>query len=172
MITVLTATNRNGNNTQIIAEKYLEFLHAEGAKAQYFSLELLPNDFSFMSIHQTKSEAFKQLLDTYFKSAQKIVIVVPEYNGSYPGVLKSFIDATRPEIWHGKKVSLVGIASGRGGNVLGMEHLSSILHHLQMIIMPQRLPISRVEELVQERVLKDEITLDLIHKHAKRFIHF
>jgi len=34
------------------------------------------------------------------------------------------LDDIHPDINRGKKVGLIGVATGRGGNIRGMEHLS------------------------------------------------
>ena len=45
--------------------------------------------------------------------ADGLVIVVPEYNGSYPGALKLFIDMLKfPESFENKPVAFIGIAAG------------------------------------------------------------
>ncbi len=100
------------------------------------------------------------------------MIVAPEYNGSFPGVLKAFIDGVHPENFRYKKVSLVGVSSGRAGNVIGMEHLNSILTYLQMFVMPQKLPISRITDLIQNNELTDAATIRALENHVELFLKF
>ncbi len=45
-------------------------------------------------------------------AADAVVVIVPEYNHSYPGPLKSALDATGPE-WHGKPVAFVSYGGSR-----------------------------------------------------------
>jgi chromate reductase len=82
-------------------------------------------------------------------------VVSPEYNGSFPGVLKLFLDALSvkdyKKTFSGKRVSLIGVASGRAGNFRGMEHLTGIFNYLNMIVMPNKLPISSVEKVIDEK---------------------
>ena len=43
-------------------------------------------------------------------ASQKFVIIVPEYNGSFPGVLKTFFDGLKfPSTFTDKNCALVGI---------------------------------------------------------------
>jgi NAD(P)H-dependent FMN reductase len=105
------------------------------------------------------------LLDEFILPAQKIVFIVPEYNGSFPGVLKIFLDAVHPDTNRGKKVALVGVSSGRAGNIRGLDHLTGVLHYLGMHILPNKLPISSVLTLLDANgSLKDENTIKALEK--------
>jgi hypothetical protein len=66
----------------------------------------------------------------------------------------------------------VGIASGRGGNLIGIDQLVTVLNYLQVNVMPQRLPISRIEDLLIDGEIKDETTLKLISQFVDRFVKF
>ena len=51
-------------------------------------------------------------------AAAGLHLVVPEYNGSFPGALKYFIDMLRfPESFEHKPVAIVGVASGEWGGL-------------------------------------------------------
>jgi chromate reductase len=70
-------------------------------------------------------------------------------------------------------VALLGVASGRAGNLRGMDHLTGILNYLGAIVMPDKLPISRIGELLDaEGQLNDELTLATMRLHAEEFVHF
>jgi NAD(P)H-dependent FMN reductase len=58
--------------------------------------------------------------------------VIPEYNGSYPGVLKLFIDASPVKSFWNKHASIVGLSDGHAGNSRGQDHLTGVLHYLKM----------------------------------------
>ncbi len=64
-------------------------------------------------------------------------------------------------------------ASGRSGNLRGMDHLTGILMYMNMIIYPDRLPVSRIEHLLAEKVtLTDTDTQNAITKLLNEFILF
>ncbi|MCC6838141.1 MAG: NAD(P)H-dependent oxidoreductase, partial [Bacteroidia bacterium] len=89
---------------------------------------------------------------------------------SYPGILKLFFDAIHPDLNRGKKVGLVGVASGRAGNLRGMEHLTGVLNYLGMHVHPNKLPISSVLALINESGdLVDLNTLKVLEKHISDF---
>ena len=99
---------------------------------------------------------------------------MPEYNGSYPGILKLMIDNSDVKnVWWHKKVLLVGVSTGRAGNLRGMEHLTGSLLHMKMLVHPNRLPISIVDKLMDtEDRFSDENTIKAIQTQLAEFIKF
>src|SRR5438105_3093929 len=141
MYTIISGTNRPGSNTIRIAEQYQQLLAEKGIAASLLSLENL--DVS------KRNPAIQKLEDEILIPSKKIIFVSPEYNGSIPGVLKCLIDISDIErVWWGKKALLIGVSSGRAGNLRGMEHLTGILHYIRMVVHPNKLPISVVDELL------------------------
>lgn len=60
------------------------------------------------------------------KSADGIIIVTPEYNGSFPASLKNAIDLLYDE-WHGKPVSISTVSSGIFGGSQALVSLQFVL---------------------------------------------
>lgn len=173
MITVICATNREENHTSVVAEFYVELLKEKKQEVRYLSLEDLPEDCAFNNnIFGKKNEEFTGIVEKFIARSPKLVIVAPEYNGSIPGVLKVFIDGIEPKLFEGKKAALVGVASGRSGNVRGMDHLTNILNYLEVQILPFKVPVSRVLNIISGGVIKDEETRKTLEKQAEKFIKF
>ena len=171
MITIISATNRPQSNTLKIAQNYAQLIEKQGVKTKLFSLEQLPADFIITDLYNKRSENFQQLLNEFIIPAEKFVFIVPEYNGSFPGVLKTFLDAVHPDTNRSKKVALVGVATGRAGNLRGMDHLTGILHYLGMHILPNKQPISSVLALLNaDGSLKDENTIKALEKQIGEFV--
>src|SRR5690606_17395729 len=99
-----------------------------------------------------RSASMKEIENEYLIPAEKFVIIMPEYNGSFPGILKLLFDNSdiRQCWWH-KKAALVGVADGRGGNLRGIEHMTNILHYLRMNVYYDKIPISRIHEEIHEK---------------------
>ncbi len=162
MTTIICATNRPKNQTRKVVEAYRNVVEKTGDDARVFSMEELPPDFIFNDSFGRRTTPFSALVETHIHPAEKLVIVAPEYNGSYPGIFKAFLDANNPKIWEGKKVALVGVASGRAGNIRGLDHLVQVCHHLKMLVSPLQIPISRLDSLMEENgAFSHQITLDL-----------
>lgn len=172
MYTIICATNRKNNLSQIFAKFYQQILEENQANVKFLSLESLPRDIAFLGQYGEKSEELSAIIKKYIVESKKFVIVAPEYNGSFPGVFKMFIDTTHPDNWKGKKVALVGVSGGRAGNVIGMEHMTSFLNYLKLNILPFKLPISRIETLISDGQISDAETKKLIQVHARSFLDF
>lgn len=166
MYTIISGTNRKNNTTIRIANIYQEVFKSFGVDAQVLSLvEIFP---------EAGTESMKALEDKYLLEASKFIFIAPEYNGSIPGILKLLIDeAEWKSCWKNKKAMLVGVSTGRAGNLRGMDHLASILHHMHMNVMPYMLPLSRVNDILHEDGnISDTVTMKNIEQQVKSFIQF
>ncbi len=173
MITIISSTNRPDSNSLKIAQFYSKIMEKQGVKSEILSLEKVPVDIAFNELFSRRSTEFQELLDRYIIPVQKYVIIAPEYNGSFPGILKTFIDAMHPELIRGKKVALVGVSNGRAGNLRGMDHLTGILHYLGLHVHPNKLPISSVLSLLDDNGnLTDDTTIMALEKHALGVINY
>ncbi|MCA1751243.1 MAG: NADPH-dependent FMN reductase, partial [Cryomorphaceae bacterium] len=125
MTTVIAATDRRDSNSLNVARQYVESIEAQGTDVQLLSLTDLPPDFFTEGRYGTPPPSFEQVLHKGIAEVSHFIFVVPEYNGSFPGVLKFFLDIVPPAIWAGKKAALAGVASGRAGNLRGLDHLTA-----------------------------------------------
>ena len=76
-------------------------------------------------------------------AVKKFVFITPEYNGSFPGVLKAFIDGMRyPGTFEGKKCALVGLSAGNQGAALAMSHLTDIFNYLGMNVLAKQTSVT------------------------------
>ncbi len=181
MITVFSGTNRRNSLSRKLAEQVFEIFKANTNEVvEFFSLEDLPDDILHIDMYGSgnQSAALSAIQDKLFIPSNKLYFVIPEYNGSYPGILKLFIDACSirayKETFHGgKKAALLGVASGRAGNLRGLEHFTGVLNYLHISVMPPNQPISRIESLiVEENKIIDPTILSEIENHVKKFIAY
>jgi NAD(P)H-dependent FMN reductase len=166
MYTIISGTNRPGSTTIKIAEQYQQLLAEKNIRATLVTLENY--DVS------ARNPAILQLEKDVLIPSDKIIFVSPEYNGSFPGVLKCFIDISDiRKVWWGKKALLTGISSGRAGNIRGMEHLTGILHYVKVVVHPNKLPISVIDTLVNEEgYINDPLTLKIMRMQVDEFTDF
>jgi NAD(P)H-dependent FMN reductase len=173
MITIICGTNRPQNNTSIIVKAYADMLKSKGNATQILWLEDLPADFIFKNeVLGGASDKLKKIAEQYIEKPEKLVIISPEYNGGFPGVLKSFIDSIVPQLFENKKIALVGVASGRAGNLRGMDQLTNILHYLKAHVLPLKVPVSSINKLIDEHELTDESTREVLTKQIDQFLAF
>ena len=75
------------------------------------------------------------------------------------------------EIWFHKKALLTGVATGRAGNLRGMDHLADVLNYMKITVHPNKLPISAVNNVVNsEGKIIDNNTLKAINQQLDEFI--
>lgn len=174
MITLISATNNADSHTEIISRIYFNELKKFTDDVLFFSLEELDGLTINNFMYDKKIDEIKQLQDKYISPAQKFLFVIPEYNGSYPGVLKLFIDALDVKLsLYGKKAGIVGVATGRAGNLRGIDHLTAVLHHMHVAVLPKYFPLSNVQlELDENNQLKNPKTTVQFRQHAKAFMEF
>ncbi|MBK6392251.1 MAG: NAD(P)H-dependent oxidoreductase [Saprospiraceae bacterium] len=181
MLLIIHGTNRQASQSKPISDFVFEY-----SKSRYEEkVELLDltnikmNAFESVSMYEkdTISAEITHIKDTLLIPSTKMVFIAPEYNGSFPGILKLFIDAcsvkdARDSFYH-KKACLIGVASGRAGNLRGMDHLTSILMYMNMIVFPNRLPISKIESLLNaQNQLVDPTTQHTLGTLLDDFIRF
>ena len=174
MYTIIAATNRKGSNALKVANIYLELAKAEGLDVKLLSLEKLTGDIIHEGMYDDSVGLMAEIQDEYLKPADKFIFIVPEYNGSFPGIFKLFIDASDlPECWYGKKVCLVGEAAGRAGNLRGLDQLTCNLAYMHMNVFWDRVPISSINsELNEDGRFADSGTLAVLRKQLQGFIEF
>lgn len=175
---MVSGTNRPESHTAVLARFVVDHLQKKGVEANL--VDLLEIDRSMLSVEMYEeagqSLEVKQIQDQSFVPQERFIFLAPEYNGSIPGVLKVFIDALsvrkyEASFFH-KKACLIGVASGRAGNLRGLDHLSDILSYLGVIVFPEKLPVSRVFEFVEGGQLTDEEVRKTIAKLIDDFLEF
>ncbi|WP_431294206.1 NADPH-dependent FMN reductase [Pedobacter sp. P26] len=173
MITIIAATNRPNSNTLKVAKYYQRQLKENGADASLFSLEHLPVDVLNTDMYGKRSEAFQKIQNMIYQT-EKFLFIMPEYNGSYPGVLKVLIDACNfPDSFYDKKAALVGISSGKYGNIRGVDHFTGVCHYIHLNILPLRLHIPNIKaELDAEGNFNHPDTIKFINEQIEKFIKF
>ncbi len=174
MITIISGTNKTDSLSRIISGIYYNKLRALNVNTRFLSLEDISYNFISGGMYDYHHNEIIQLQENIFNPTKKFIFVLPEYNGSIPGVLKLLIDALDvKEAFHGKKAALTGVATGRAGNLRGLDHMASILQHMQVNVMPQMLPISKVkDELDQYGEFVKSATIKTIEKHIASILLF
>src|SRR5687767_5155084 len=129
MITIISGTNRPNSNARLISDIYASLLQHRAIPHQILDLTDVPTDFITTALYGNsgKNPEFNKLIGL-IENSEKIIFVVPEYNGSFPGILKTFIDGlSYPNSFRNKKAALVGISTGTQGGALALSHLTDVL---------------------------------------------
>lgn len=174
MITIISGTNRKNSVSKQIALQYEEILNQNGIKTTLIDLENLPTDFIKTALYENQgtNEDFNPIRE-HMKEAQKYVFIVPEYNGSFPGILKTFIDALEfPGTLKGKKCAIVGLSAGVQGAVMALSHLTDIFNYLGMHVFANKPKLMKISGLMDAGKITDASSIRRLEEQAKSFIEF
>lgn len=176
MVLIISGTNRNNSRSRVIADLYARILDEQFVENEVLDLNILPKDFIFSALYENAltHPDFNKVQEKV-DHVEKIVFIISEYNGSFPGALKAFIDGLRyPDTFNGKKGALVGFSSNSQGAALALSHMTDILHHLGMTVLPERTKIPFIEDLLDEneKQLKQPFYHNLLVHQATAFSSF
>src|SRR5437667_794119 len=91
------------------------------------------------------SAVTKKLQDTV-RAATGVILVTPEYHGSFSSVMKLVIENLGfPSVLAGKPVALLGVAAGAIGAIKSLEHLRGVVSHVGGIALPLPISIANVQ---------------------------
>lgn len=174
MIKIIIGTNRKNAVSKTIAVQYQDILKELGEESEIIDLRDLPDDFVFSALYENngQNDAYNELHNKV-KVGAKFVFIVPEYNGSFPGILKSFIDGmTYPNTFKNKKCAMVGLSSGIGGGGIALSHLTDIFHYLGMHVLANKPKLAKIEENMSNNLLTNKFYIDLLRAQAEMLINF
>lgn len=173
MITVISGTNRPGSYTRKIAALVEKVLIEVGEEVTVVDLTLLPDEIFANTSYASKPESFASFQSAVLKT-DGLLTVVPEYNGSFPGVLKYYIDMLRfPQSLYEMPAAFIGISSGRWGGVRAVEQLELVFQHRHAHLFGRRCFIPHVKKaLDQSGRLTDVEIAERLHSTVVDFVRF
>ena len=161
-IPVILGTTRKGR----AAENVAKFVLGEVQKRDEVETELI----DIRDLNLPVDDAGEAIKDPKFSAAMTradgIVIVTPEYNHGYPGMLKHALDTNLKEYIH-KAVGICGVSSGGFGGTRVIEALLPVLRELGLVTIFWDGNFSGAQQLFDEDgKIKDEAL------HVKRINKF
>lgn len=171
MITVIAGTNREGSKTGRVA-RYVAGLHREsGEETVLLDLTRLPPECLSPTVYATKPAAFEQAFVEPVLRADGLVIVIPEYNGGFPGVMKLFIDLLPfPEAFEKRPTCYIGLAAGQWGALRSVEQLQMIFAYRNAFNFNERVFLPQVSDLFPEEGDPGDPKLaERLQKQARHF---
>lgn len=167
-IPLLFGTNRKGNQS-IIAARWVfgEMEKRPEIETKFFAASefAFPNDDCCGGI----KDRFPEYRDAITR-ADGLVIVAPEYNHGYPGVLKSILDLLLTEYNH-KAAGLVGVSAGPLGGARMVEQLVPVCRELGLVPLKKSIHFSAVQDVFSaEGNLKNEIYREEMKKFLDELV--
>ena len=171
-IVVVCGTNRAEAQSRILAQEVAESYRQRGQDVDFLDMNELPQAALDPLAYKEKSPEVQALVDRFLKS-DGVVFVIPEYNGSYPGVLKLFVDMLPfPEGFDQRPCAFIGLAAGQFKGLRAVEHFQQVAGYRNAHLFPRRLFIGEsYKQFVDGKLADDELSQRL-YEQADQFIEF
>ena len=144
-IPLILGTSRQGRRSEAAAN----FVFAEMQKRTEIETQLI----DIRELPLRLDDAGEQIKDANFSAtvrrADALVLVVPEYNHGYPGLLKHALDTNLEEYIH-KAVGICGVSAGVVGGARVIENLLPVMRELRLVTIFNDVNFGRVQTLFDE----------------------
>lgn len=172
MIYIISGTNRKGSKTFELAKIVQKEFNSLGKETQIIDLCDLPLDTLHLANYGSEVHSDIGNVVRNLGQAEGIYIITPEYNGSFPGILKYFIDHfSYPETFEYRPIAFTGLG-GRFGGLRPVEHLQQVFNYRNAFVYPVRAFIINAPQVIANGELNDTAYMKLIQKQANGFIKF
>lgn len=172
MMHIVSGTNRPGSNSLKIS-KILQALYKEiGEEAEIIDLQQFP-------LKEIDGTQYSKNKPTWLEDANKkiiasdgLIFVVPEYNGSMPGILKLFIDHFEyPGAFVHRPVSFVGLG-GMFAGLRPVEHCQQVFGYRNSFVFPDRIFLMNVWTMIENDQITKADIMQLLRDQVKGFSTF
>jgi NAD(P)H-dependent FMN reductase len=144
-IPVILGTARQGRQSEHVAR----FVFEQTMKHVDVETELI----DVRELPMRLDDAGEQMKDPGFSATIErcdgIILVVPEYNHGYPGLLKHALDMNLKEYIH-KAVGICGVSAGSFGGARVIENLLPVMRELGLVAIFEDVNFGRVGTLFDE----------------------
>jgi NAD(P)H-dependent FMN reductase len=153
-IPVILGTPRQGRQSKLVAQ----FVVKQVAAREDVQTELIDIRNLAISINDAGESIKDPQFSATVERADGLILVVPEYNHGYPGLLKHVLDTCLKEYIH-KAVGLCGVSAGAFGGTRVIQNLLPVMRELGLVTTFYDLNFSHVQSLFDESgQLMDEDT--------------
>jgi len=145
-IPVILGTARQGRESEHAARFVFEKTKQRaGVETEFIDVRTLP---------MRLDDAGEQMKDPKFSATIErcdgLIIVTPEYNHSFPGLLKHALDMNLKEYIH-KAVGICGVSAGALGGARAIEHLLPVMRELGLVTIFEDVNFGKIGTLFDER---------------------
>ncbi len=145
-IPIILGTARQGRQS----EKVARFIFEQTKKRADVETELI----DVCKLPMRLDDAGEQMKDPTFSATIErcdgLIIVTPEYNHGYPGLLKHALDMNLKEYIH-KAVGICGVSAGPFGGARVIEGLLPVMRELGLVTIFEDVNFGKVQEIFDEQ---------------------
>jgi NAD(P)H-dependent FMN reductase len=165
-IPVILGTARQGRQSEHAAK----FVFAQTKKRPNLDTELI----DIRNLPMRLDDAGEEMKDPVFSATVErcdgLILVVPEYNHGYPGLLKHALDMNLKEYIH-KAVGICGVSAGPFGGSRVIENLLPVMRELGLVTIFEDVNFGTVRKLFDENgKLLDEDFVRRVNKFLDELI--
>ena len=172
-LAIIVGTDRPNSKSQLMAE-YVKTLYVSlGVDAQIYSMAFFPLRHVVGGPYEENIPEVEEFIAPILAS-DALLFIIPEYNGSFPGILKMFIDYLPfPEAFQAKPIAYIGISAGAFGSLRAVEQFQMVANYRNALSYPERLFISRFSANFSiENGLTNLTQKTLLESQTKGFVDF
>jgi chromate reductase len=171
-LVIIPGSNRLGANSLHVARQVAEDYVALGCTVDVLELKLGP-EFLAPDAYKNPQPAVTALVERYL-TGDAAVFVIPEYNGSYPGVLKLFVDMLPDKVsFNQRPCAFIGIAAGQFQSLRAVEHFQGVAGYRNALMYPNRVFIGSIHKLLgPDGRLTDAALAERLKAQAAGFVKF
>src|SRR5215472_2598258 len=145
-IPLILGTARQGRESENAAHFVFEQTKKRaGVETEFIDVRTLPMKLDDAG-EQMKDPKFSTTIDR----CEGLIIVTPEYNHSFPGLLKHALDMNLKEYIH-KAVGICGVSAGVFGGARAIEQLVPVMRELGLVAIFEDVNFGRVGSLFDEQ---------------------
>ncbi|AXJ01840.1 NAD(P)H-dependent FMN reductase [Cyclonatronum proteinivorum] len=172
-IHILSTTDRPDSMALKVSEFVKPKLEAEGVEVDIISLQDFPIKDVAGGPYGSDIPSVKAFNERVL-NCDGLLMVVPEYNGSFPGILKLFIDYLPfPESFDKLPIAFIGEAAGAFGALRAVEQLQMVCNYRNAYLYPERVFLQRVYKIFDpETGISDELQAKLLDSMITGFAAF
>jgi NAD(P)H-dependent FMN reductase len=164
-IPVILGTVRQGRMSEPVAKFVVERIRqTEGVTTELIDIRALPIPLNDAG-PQAKIPGFAETV----ACADAYILVVPEYNHGYPGILKHVLDLNYKEYLH-KAVGVCSVSAGGFGGVRAVESLLSSFKAFGLVATVTDLNVSHVDTLFDKSGRMTEEATEIYTHRWERFM--
>jgi len=157
---IVSCTNRKNSQTRILSQ-YIQTLVTNHLFVDLAQTKLL----EIKDFYKDRSKILQDLEKIH--QCQGVILVIPEYNGSFPGIFKYFVDHWEDKTFLNRAFYTVGLGSSRSSGISALQDAQRVLIHQRGLVYPVKSCVH--VRLIQNGNITDPQTKEHLETHIQKF---
>lgn len=146
-------------------KRVLIITHSSDSGLNFRQMKEIENLLGYSNYEITSCINPEKIVEWDVVNSDKIIMIVPEWNGSFPWTFKKLIDDSGwPSFFADKEILLVGTSNSTFGNLLGITHLKHILEWCSANVYKKRVCVPNIDVKFSDNNIKVDLRMNEIVK--------